>query len=172
MYNSSYSRANAVNYAITYALTPNAAYKYFPLIGDNGGDCSNFISQCLRAGGANMVYNTSHPWWYKHNNNLNTKDDTWSVSWAVAHSLYWTLKVNEEKNLSGPKGLEINNINKLQIGDLIFYEDAAGKIFHSAIITSMLNSYPLISQHTFEALNIPYEKTWEHSKVHFLKIRI
>ncbi|WP_027626249.1 amidase domain-containing protein [Clostridium lundense] len=172
MYNNPYSRVNAVNYAITYALTPNPNYKYFPLIGDNGGDCTNFISQCLRAGGASMVYNASHPWWYNHNGNSSTKNDTWSIPWAVAHSLYWTIKVNYEKKLSGPKGLEVNDINKLQIGDLIFYEDAAGKIFHSAIITAMPNGYPLISQHSFEALNIPYEKTWRPNKVHFLQITI
>lgn len=167
-----YSRINAVNYAITYALSPNPAYRYFPLIGDSSGDCSNFLSQCLTAGGASMVFNSSHPWWYKHNNQFTTKDDTWSVSWTVAHSLYWTLKVNEERKLPGPKGLEVNGINKLEIGDLIFYEDNNGKIFHSAIITSIINGYPLISQHSYEALNIPYEKTWEARKMHFIKITV
>lgn len=167
----SYSRINAVNYAVTYALSPNPSYRYFPIINNNGGDCANFLSQCLKAGGAPMSFNASNYWWYKHSGS-NTKNDTWSVSWAVAHSLYWLLKVNGAKNLVGPKGFEVNNAGSLQIGDLIFYEDANGAIFHSAIVTSMANGYPLISQHSFEALNISYEKTWEARKMHFLKIKV
>lgn len=54
----------------------------------------------------------------------------------------------------------------------MFFEDDKGKIFHSAIITNIANGYPFISQHSFEALNIPYENTWYASKIHFLKIRI
>jgi len=166
-----YLRNIAVNYATKYALKPNNSYRYFPLINDRSGDCANFISQCLKAGGAPMNYSSKNPWWYKHNS-TNVKNDTWSISWTVAHSLYWYLKINQESKLYGAKGLEVRDVSQLQLGDIIFFEDNKGAIFHSAIVTSFLYNEPLISHHSFEALNIPYQASWPASKLHFLKISI
>lgn len=164
-----YSRINAVKYATTYALTPNPNYRYFDIIDNKGGDCANFISQCLLAGGAPMDFNAKYPWWYI-NSSSSTINDSWSICWAVAHSLYYYLKVNEENHSSKLKGLEVYNTNDLEIGDLIFFEDRNKTIFHSSIITSFWGNNPLISQHTFNALNIPYEKSWDVYKYHFIKI--
>lgn len=166
-----YSRAEAVKYATTYALKPNPAYRYFPLVGDNSGNCANFISQCLLAGGAPMDFNTQRPWWYKKNGD-NVMSSTWSLSWTVAHSLYFYLKVNESMNAKGVKGLEVYDKGQLELGDLMFFEDNKGTIFHSAIITSFRGRNPLISQNSFEALNIPYLKSWRANKIHFMKIHI
>lgn len=168
-----YSRINAVNYATTYALHPNPSFRYFPLINnETSGDCTNFISQCLLAGGAPMIYNGSHPWWYKKANAISTKDDTWSVSWAVAHSLYWTLKVNRQSQVLGVKGLEVYDSRLLELGDLIFFEGDNGNIFHTTIVTSFMHSLPLVSHHSFEALNIDYKNSWPAKRVHFLKISV
>lgn len=156
-----YSRAKAVNYAVKYAQSPNPSYKYFLVQGDNGGDCTNFISQCLRAGGAPMVFSGKNRWWYTSKN--------WSVSWAVAGSLYWYLKTNATKNLYGVRGMQVDSVSMLEPGDLIFYENRKGRIQHSAMITSFNRSYPLISQHTPNVLNIPYEKDWA-IRMYFLKI--
>ncbi|MDP4143149.1 MAG: amidase domain-containing protein [Bacillota bacterium] len=167
----SYSRTAAVNYALKYALKPNPDYRYFPVVADTSGDCTNFTSQCLYAGGAPMIYNSNYPWWYKHNS-YNKNLDTWSVSWTVAHSFYWFLKVNNQNNSAGAKGLEVNNVNLLELGDLIFYENDNGMIFHSAIVTGTSSEGPLISQHSFEAANISYLKSWKSRHMHFLKIRV
>jgi len=168
-----YSRINAVRYARTYALHPNPSFRYFPLINnESSGDCANFISQCLLAGGGPMTFRGSHPWWYRKNNTFSTKDDTWSVTWTVAHSLYWTLKVNQQSNASGIKGLEIYDNSLLELGDLVFFEGNNGNIFHSAIITSFSYDQPLVSHHSFEALDINYKNSWPAKRVHFLKISI
>jgi hypothetical protein len=168
-----YSRINAVNYARTYALNPNPSFRYFPLINnETSGDCTNFISQCLLAGRAPMIYKGSHPWWYKNNNTISTKDDTWSVTWAVANSLYWTLKVNQQYNDEGIKGFEVQDVEMLELGDLIFFEDDDGKIFHPTIITSFMYSQPLVSHHSFEALDIWYKNSWPAKSVHFMKISL
>ncbi|MFL0197144.1 amidase domain-containing protein [Clostridium sp. WILCCON 0269] len=165
--NSSYLRTNAVNYAINYAIVPNPAYRYFSVYGNDGGDCTNFTSQCLKAGGAPMVFTDKNPWWYK--NNLKSSGDSWSVSWSVAGSLYWYLKINAEEKSQGLKGMEVPSVSMLELGDIIFYENARGRIAHSAIITSFYNDHPLISQHTPNSLNISHIKKWA-AKTHFIKI--
>jgi len=167
-----YNRARAVNYARTYALSPNPSFKYFQLYETLGGDCTNFISQCLLAGGAPMTYTTAYAWWYNKSGTYNIADDRWSVPWAVAHSLYWTLKVNNEAKNDAVKGLEVSSVAMLELGDVIFFEDDRGVMFHSTIVTGYSATDTLISQHTYEAMDIPYTKSWEARRYHYLKIRI
>ena len=151
----------AIAYAKKYAINPNSQYKYFKLIGDNSGDCANFISQCLYSGGAPMLFN-QNPWWYKNNK--------CSSSWSVAHELYWFLKLNYVNKAYGVKGFEITSLDYLELGDLIFFENNKKVIFHSAIITELNRPFPLISQHTPNAFNLPYTNSWSAYKYHFIKI--
>jgi hypothetical protein len=170
-----YSGEDAVRYAVTYALHPNKSYRYLAYHGDGGGDCSNFISQCLKAGGAPMVYSGPRPWWYNNRGTPDIRDDTWSVSWSVANSLYWCLKTRGRLKLPGLKGIEVNDMDSLERGDLIQYEDVNSIIYHSVIITNFGYDrgvrIPLVSQHSFEGLNIPYMKP-KASRMHFMKISI
>ncbi|MDP4090886.1 MAG: amidase domain-containing protein [Bacillota bacterium] len=165
-----YLRSNAVKYAVTYALHPNPAFRYFPLVNDSSGDCANFLSQCLLAGGGKMDFNPSRPWWYNKNGTASTSDDTWSIPWTVAHSLYYYLRVNQEENRPYTQGLEIQSARGLELGDLIFYEDNTGLIFHSTIVTAFSGGEPLVSHHSFEALNIPYRSSWPAVKYHYIKV--
>lgn len=165
-----YLRSNAVKYAVTYALNPNPAFRYFPLINDSSGDCANFISQCLLAGGGKMDYNPSRPWWYNKNGTADNSDDTWSIPWTIAHSLYYYLRVNQEQHRPYTQGFEITDERDLELGDLIFFEDNKGLIFHSTIVTSFSGGEPLVSHHSFQALNIPYRSSWPAFKYHFIKV--
>lgn len=168
-----YSRMGAVEYAKQYALNPNISFRYFKSHEDGGGDCTNFISQCLLAGGATMNFNLQPVWWYKKG--MNSLFDTWSTSWSVAHSFYWMLKVRGKINYPGLKGFEIENLDDLDLGDVIQYENISGRIYHSAIVTSFtFNSgikEPLISQHSVNSVNIYYKKK-EAIRLHLIKIVI
>jgi len=157
-----YSGINAANYATKYALNPNPAYKYFSIYGNIGGDCTNFISQCLIAGGAKMAYN-SQPWWYN--------GKAWSLSWSVANLLYLCITKRAKLRLPGLKGVEVADFSELELGDLIMYEDSKGIVYHSAIITSFDSDYPLVSQHSYNELNISPIKP-KAKKMHFIKIQI
>lgn len=167
-----YLRDSAVNYAVTYALNPNPYYRYFAISGNQGGDCTNFISQCLAAGGAPMIYNPHNQWWYNRSTSGRVSQDTWSLSWAIAHSLYWFIKTNFTSRLPGVKGREVNSPDLLQKGDLIFFENENGVIFHSTIITSYINDMPLVSQHSFDALNIPVNRSYYIHKLHYMVISL
>jgi len=161
-----YNRSSAANYAIKYALEPNIQYKYFQFVNGNGGDCTNFVSQCLKEGGAPMDYNNVRPWWYQSGKA--------SICWGVAHSLYWYLKTNQSTNRNVIKGIEVSDIEELEIGDLVFYENYKNIIFHAAIITSFIDvsekREPRISQHSYNQLNETYKKSYDYKKEHFLKI--
>jgi vacuolar-type H+-ATPase catalytic subunit A/Vma1 len=168
-----YSRENAVSYARRFAMNPNPEYRYFASWGDGGGDCSNFVSQCLRAGGARMSYAQPAAWWYNNSGSLSKKQHSWSISWSVAHSLYWCLRERGKKNLAGLRGIEVRYIEMLERGDVIQYEDNRGIIYHSAIITDFTINRgikePLISQHSFNAVDIYYVKE-KARKMHFMKV--
>ena len=170
-----YMKDRATSYALRYGINPNKNYIYFKVEGDGGGDCTNFISQCLLAGGAPMDYDNIRPWWYKKSISNSPDGDRCSLAWSVAHSLYWCLKVRGEKDAKGLKGIEVKNIEELDTGDLIQYENIKGVIYHTGIITSFTyengKKYPLITQHTKNAVNISYIKP-AAVKMHFMKIYI
>lgn len=165
-----YSRSTAVNYALTYGLNFNPNYRYFNLINNNGGDCTNFTSQCLFAGGAPMEFNSSRPWWYKHGSAVS--QDAWSLCWSIAHSLYYYLRVNAEKNSPFTKGIEVASAEQLEPGDLIFLQREKGHIYHSCIVTASFLENILVTQHTYEAVNIPYQKPAAGIIYHYVKIVI
>ncbi len=71
-----YNRMNAIRYASRWALSRNPDYPNYSGHG-GGGDCTNFISQCLFAGGWSFILGgkgDGDAWW--SNNGANTK--TWS----------------------------------------------------------------------------------------------
>ena len=52
--------------------------------------CTNYVSQCLRAGGAPMwgYPNREKGWWIQ--------GGTWSLSWSTSHSLRWYLGTSKK----------------------------------------------------------------------------
>lgn len=146
----------AVQYAKTWWNGRNPNYPSFDV------DCTNFISQCLRAGGAPMTGspNRGKGWWitdgwrsgssrYGHYPN-----ETWSYSWAVAHSLRWYLETAK----TGLTAKRVQSPSKLEIGDIILYDfQGNGVIDHSTIVTSMVNGLPYIHAHTADSENRFYD---------------
>lgn len=130
----SYDRLAAVKYAEYWWNSYNPAYKKFDV------DCTNYISQCLRAGGAPMrgMSNRNKGWWYQENN--------WSFSWAVAHSLRWYLSGSTE----GLQGKEVSSATELYPGDVICYDfQGNGHWDHNTIVvTKDANGMPLVNAHT------------------------
>lgn len=67
-----FSRAAAVAYAHQWAFSRNPAYFAYDHV---GGDCTNFISQCLRAGGFAMDDTPVFGWYYR---DANQKAPAWT----------------------------------------------------------------------------------------------
>lgn len=129
-----YNRVLAVQYAERWWNDYNPAYLKFDV------DCTNYISQCLFAGGAPMTgfFDRRKGWWYK--------DHQYSYSWAVAHSLRWYLA----GAMTGLRAKEVQSPRALQYGDVICYDfNGDGRFDHTTIVTGKDdNGYPLVNAHT------------------------
>ncbi|MCR4932939.1 MAG: amidase domain-containing protein [Lachnospiraceae bacterium] len=80
-----YSRLDAKNYALQYYNGTNSSY---PNLRYLGGDCANFVSQCLHAGGKSM----SGSWYiYKRNSSYPSPKTVKELnsSWTVADPSAW-----------------------------------------------------------------------------------
>jgi hypothetical protein len=129
-----YNRQKAVQYAERWWNSYNPAYKQFEV------DCTNYISQCLHAGGAPMrgYPNRGRGWWMMHNN--------WSYSWSVANSLRLYLT----HSTVGLKAKEVYSPDELLLGDVICYDfQGDGRYDHNTIVTGK-DAYgmPLVNAHT------------------------
>jgi hypothetical protein len=142
-----YDRMKAKTYADRWWNERNPKYPDFSV------DCTNFISQCLFAGGAPMNYtnNRTSGWWIRSKSNEN-----WSYSWSVAHSLYWYLKSAR----SGLTGKQVSTVRQLQIGDVISYDwNGDGRFTHSTMVTAFrADGEPLVNAHT----NNSFQRLWNY----------
>ncbi|MUV36661.1 putative 35.5 kDa protein in gldA 3'region [Lentibacillus sp. JNUCC-1] len=129
-----YDRQAAVKYAERWWNSYNPAYRRFDV------DCTNYVSQCLYAGGAPMhgAPKRDRGWWYQ--------GDNWSYSWSVAHSLRWYLSGATQ----GLKGSEVSEASELELGDIICYDfQGDGRWDHNTIVVSKDNNgMPLVNAHT------------------------
>ena len=120
-----YNRTLAIKYAEKWAYDRNPRYYNFD---DIGGDCTNFISQCIFAGSQIMNYNKNNGWYYINENKK-------SPSWTGVEFLYKFLVNNKSV---GPFG-EKTEINNIQIGDIIQLTFDGNNFTHSLIIVNIDN---------------------------------
>src|SRR5690625_1404948 len=136
----SYDRRKGVQYADRWWNDANPAYHFFEV-----NDCTNYISQCLRAGGAPMrgQPNRSKGWWYS--------GDNWSFSWSVAHSFRWYLS----ESTVGLQCRRLENPTDLLPGDVICYDvEGNGRFDHTTIVVRKdSENMPLVNAHTNNSRN-------------------
>ena len=127
-----YDRLKAVQYAERWWNEFNPSYPKF------NDDCTNFISQCLHAGGVPMwgQPERTRGWWIDGKSN-------WSYSWTVAHAFMLMLK-------GAGWTVEVESPGELVMGDIICYDfEGDGRFNHNTIVTGM-DGYgnPLVNAHT------------------------
>ena len=133
-----YNREKVYEYAKKWAYSRNPKYYNFDYI---GGDCTNFVSQCIYAGCKQMNYNRINGWYYINGNEK-------SPSWTGVEFLYNFLINNKG---IGPHG-RISEISKLEIGDVIQLSFDGIKYTHSLIVIKKGTNCntTLIAAHTFD----------------------
>ncbi|MDQ0273768.1 amidase domain-containing protein [Cytobacillus purgationiresistens] len=129
-----YDRLKAVQYAENWWNSHNPAFKSFEV------NCTNYISQCLHAGGGQMrgYPNRGKGWWMRDNN--------WSYSWSVAHSMRMYLS----GSTIGIRAKEVSSPDDLLHGDVICYDfQGDGRYDHTTIVTGHdADGMPLVNANT------------------------
>lgn len=129
-----YDRIKAVKYAEMWWNSYHPAFPKFDV------DCTNFVSQCLYAGGIPMTGypNRQKGWWMKNK--------SWSYSWAVAHAFRWYLSGVH----TGLQAMEVSSPEQLMLGDVICYDfEGDGRFNHSTIVVAKdRQGMPLVNAHT------------------------
>lgn len=143
---SSYSGTAAANYAKKYALNYNSNYPSY------NSDCTNFVSQCLYAGGISMIGTTRSPGTYDSTSNWYCKPfEVWhtnyyvteyglTTSWIRVRDLKTFLRSTLGKSTASiyqPTDL----IRECSVGDVVqVVEKSTGSAYHSIIISSKTQS--------------------------------
>jgi len=138
-----YNRQKAVEYANIYSFSRNPKYYDFSNL---GGNCTNFVSQCLHAGGCPFNFEYPLGWFYKSINNR-------SPSFTGVEFLYNFL-VRQDKS-TGPKAV-LAPIEHLDIGDIIQLSFDEIKFSHTLIVTKVNHqnpSNPYCATNTFDAFD-------------------
>lgn len=149
-----YQRKRAVEYAKKYALLRNPLFFTFEGI---GGNCTNFVSQCILAGSCVMNFTPLYGWYY-----LSTSRR--SASWTGVDFFYNFITQNTGL---GPYGGEISLIDA-QIGDVIQLSNGS-EYYHTLIITEITDDDVLVCANTVDSLDRPLS-TYNYVSLRVIKI--
>jgi len=154
-----YDVTKAIHYAHTYSMSRNPKYLDFSNL---GGDCTNFISQCLYAGSGVSNDTPVYGWYYINAYNR-------SASWSGARFLYKFLTKNEG---IGPFAIEVT-LPEILPGDVIQFAKNNGLIYHSLIVVEIGHPITadnvLVSTHTVDVDYMPLS-SYDYEVAHFLHI--
>ncbi|MFB7209850.1 amidase domain-containing protein [Streptomyces sp. NPDC056255] len=144
-----YDYGKIVAYANKYWKNPNkSSYRTY------GNDCTNFISQAMKAGGWGIVGPTdagqrsnNKKWFYT------IFVERTSYTWAGAENWYWFAIKHSKRTKS------LDNVYKLASSDVLQADwDRNGNINHSMIVTKKYNGVPYLTYHTTNTHNKSLKK--------------
>ena len=138
-----YDRRRAAAYALAWAYSRNPRFYDFE---DIGGDCTNFVSQCVYAGCGVMNFSPENGWYYL------SADDR-APAWTSVE-LFRQFLLNNSG--AGPYGEEAE-LSGLRPGDVVQLRNSAGRLYHSLLVSFVF--YPavpeniLVCSHSYDARN-------------------
>ncbi|WP_345038577.1 amidase domain-containing protein [Streptomyces sannanensis] len=137
----------AAAYAVKYAKTANPAYKDFTNL---GGDCTNFVSQALLAGGWKMsaplvvtsLTSREPQFWYNR---------VGETSWTWSGANNWAQFAKDSGRVE-----KVRYLSDVGIGDVVQFANPADRNKdHTMIVTGLSEQGPLMSFHTNNTLDEP-----------------
>lgn len=150
-----YQRERAVLYARKYALERNPLYFTFAGI---GGNCTNFVSQCVLAGSCVMNFTPIYGWFYLSSSRR-------SASWTGVDFFYDFMTKNTDV---GPFGSEIALVDAM-LGDIIQLSNGTS-FYHSLIITKIEDGEYYVCANSNDALDRPLS-TYEYASLRVIQIK-
>ena len=144
-----YNRERAVEYARRWALSRNPLFIDFTGI---GGNCTNFVSQCIFAGAPIMNYTDTFGWYY-------ISPEERAPAWSGVDEFYDFLvgapEFREVNGGVGPYGVRATMPMQVQIGDVIQLQNGNGEFYHTLIISGFSNGDVLICAQSNDAPDRP-----------------
>lgn len=150
-----YNREHALTYARRWALDRNPLYYDYAGI---GGNCTNFVSQCIYAGTCTMNYTPVYGWYY-----LSPAERT--ASWTGVTYFYNFLTGNQNV---GPFGREVSAA-EIEPGDVIQLGREESGYYHSLLVLARQGEDFLIAAQSDDALDRPLS-TYTYDYARFLHI--
>ena len=155
-----YDRISAVLYAHQWAYRRNPKFYDYEKI---GGDCTNFVSQCLYAGSRQMNFTPTFGWYYI---NANEK----APAWSGVEYLYRFL--TRENHSVGPVGSAVS-IEEIRPGDIIQLRFRGESFQHTQIVVWANQpqgpSDILVAAHSQDADNRPLS-SYDYAEVRYIHI--
>lgn len=146
--NNSYNRELSVEYALKWSISSNN--QYYNYVND-GGDCTNFVSQALRAGGIKFVGSkanaTSIKSWFYYSPNLPNRTHTWTA--AEPFHLHFREENQRSYRYREYKIIDaLNNWDEICMnlypGDIVQYARTNNIAFHSQVITELISDRKVV----------------------------
>ena len=158
-----YRRDRALTYARTWALGRNPLYVDFS---GQGGNCTNFASQCVLAGSCAMNYTADYGWYY-------ISPDDRSPAWSGVEYFYRFLTGDpayERRNGGvGPFAAEVTR-EGLEVGDVIQIAAQGTDWSHTMIVSGFDgDSDVLVCAHSVDSLDRPLS-TYDYESIRFLHL--
>jgi hypothetical protein len=143
-----YERTRAVEYARRWAFDRNPLFYDFAGI---GGDCTNFVSQCVLAGSCVMNFTPDFGWYYRSAANR-------APAWTGVEP-FWRFMIGASDFTRvnggiGPFG-EAATFDTVQSGDVVQLAREDGTYYHTLLITGRENEELLVAAHTNDAFDRP-----------------
>ena len=151
-----YRRELAVAYSAKYAFSQNPLFGNFAGI---GGNCTNFVSQCVYAGSCKMNYTKTFGWYY-----ISLEER--SPSWTGVEYFYNFMTTNKGV---GPFGVEVG-ADEVEIGDVVQLAKSDGDFYHTLIVVGFDGEDILIAAQTNDAYGKPLSE-YDYDIVRFIKIQ-
>ncbi len=137
----SYNRERALMYAEKYAFSQNPVFGNFVGI---GGNCTNFVSQCIYAGSCIMNYKPTFGWYYISYNER-------APSWTGVEFFYNFITQNRDV---GPFGRPATS-DELEIGDVIQLGREGVGYYHTLLVVGFDGVDILVAAQTENAFMRP-----------------
>ena len=157
-----YNRERAVEYARRWALSRNPLFYDFT---GGGGNCTNFVSQCLLSGSLNMNPDQPFGWYY-------ISVDDRAPAWTGVREFYeFMCGVGDflpKSERIGPFCTVVSREN-VEVGDVVQLGNSRGSFYHTLIVTGFRDNDILISAQSNDALDRPLS-TYNYAMARFLHV--
>ncbi len=165
-----YIREKALDYARAWAWGGAAVLRSpdWPDYEAYGGDCQNFVSQCLLAGGIPMDWQGGFQWkWFGHTPNLWQEARGRSPAWSGVREFYAYCAGNSGSGLAARTDIPLGG---LLPGDVVQFS-ALENWRHSALVTGEILDADGVRKDLLVASHCPDRENWPLSAYGYSRVR-